>query len=176
MSLQSPQGCVPDLALWELTGSCFLEPELNPASALEKQLSVGTWRIHFLLFPGPRCLNSELLQTSRKRGEEMEQGTGKEATPCTCLNIKFLQEASDGLWRQDTGEEVSFLGSSVREIMLEHTCPESAIHPPFSVRLPHSLQREMFLFISKNSRPTEKQMPWLDSFLMTALVKKDLKV
>lgn len=59
------------------------------------------WETSFLLSPHPQCLDDDLLQINGREKERelrVEKGV-KESISSTCLNVKLLQEASDGLWR-----------------------------------------------------------------------------
>lgn len=96
-SLQGQRGCWISVQLSQrLTGSCFLGQNSNPPLSGEKELSTGN-RLPSL----PFALTSEHGSNPWKKGERRKQKRrgGREATSSTCLNIKLLQEAGDGLWR-----------------------------------------------------------------------------
>ena len=95
--LQGQRGCWISVRLSQrLTGSCFLGQNSNPLLSGEKELSAGN-RLPSL----PLALMSEHGSNPWKKGERRRQKRrgGSEATSSTCLNIKLLQEAGDGLWR-----------------------------------------------------------------------------
>lgn len=63
----------------------------------------------------------------KKEPEKTEQGRGRENTPSTCLNIKLLQKAADGLWgdKTDGWSVLSVSGGAGGGIMLEYTASPS---------------------------------------------------
>lgn len=84
-----------------------------------------------------------------ERGKERRQSRkgGREGTSSTCLNIKLLQEASDGLWKDKRhGQFHQFPGA---EKLCQNTrtspCPESVISTLCPLwGLSNALQRQTF--------------------------------
>lgn len=130
--------------------------------------------------PCPPWPNNALQPMERRRKQKRQSREGgQETTPSTCLNIKLLQEAGDGLGRDKRdGQFCQLPGRGQKQCWNTRACPspESVSTLPPLWGLSNFLQRDTSLFISKNSSPAEKETHYPDSLLTTALVKKDPKV
>lgn len=129
-ALQGQRGCwISVRPSQRLTGSCFLGQNSNPLLSGEKELSAGN-RLRPL--PSlPLALTSEHGSNPWKKAERRRQKRrgGREATSSTCLNIKLLQEAGDGLWRDKRDGQFHHFPRAEKQCPNTQTspCPESII-------------------------------------------------